>query len=797
MGVSVAYHLTRLGVSGVVLVEKGELTSGTTFHSAGLVSQFRSGAADLRLMRYSIELYREIAAGAGPAAGWNPVGSLRLASSADTLLALRRNVSRARAHDVKAEIVSPQEAGRIVPSMSLDGLHGAVHLPDDGFLEPTGMTTQLARLAREGGALVRTQTRVIAIERDGRGRVRGAVTDRGTIRTPCIVNAAGQWAPRVAAMVGRSLPIVPLMHQYLTTKPIPGHELPRTTPVVRDPDHLVYVREEVGGYLIGGFEGKPKVFSVDGVPWDFTQRLLAPEWTLFQPLLAGAIRRFPILERAEAIQLVNGPDGFTPDGHYALGPLPGVPGFYVAAGMSINGVAGAGGVGRVVAEWIVEGEPSVDVSELNVRRFGRHFEDVAVVVEKARDVYRYYYRRRFPHDEDERGWPGRPSPLHDRLAGLGAVFGERGGWERPLCFVRGQLGRGQGAEQRGWGRPPWFGVVGEEHRAVRERVGILDLTPLGTLAVDGPGALGFLQRVCANDIDRRVGSLVRAQMLNARGGIEADVTVTRLADAQFHLTSAATSAASDLGWLTLHQPDDGSVVITDVTEELAVIGLWGPEARHVLGSLGENDLSDGGFPYLTSQLIDVAGVRTRANRISFAGELGWELVVPRAAAERIWDAVLGAGREFGIRSVGSRALDTLRLEKAFGRSGDDLTPADTPWEAGLDSCVCLDKRGFIGRAALLRLRPEGPRRRLLTLTTDADACVLYGGEAVLDGKTAVGSVRSGGYGYTVGRNVALAYLPAELARPGTRLVIEAFGEDVPAEVHVGPVHDPEGTRMRS
>jgi 4-methylaminobutanoate oxidase (formaldehyde-forming) len=797
IGVSVAYHLALLGVRDVVLVEKGELTSGTTFHSVGLVSQFRSSPADIELMRHSVRLYRAVSAQVGAAAGWNPVGSLRLAGSADTLKALHRHVGRARTLGLAVEVLSPAEACRLVPAMSGEGLHGAVHVPDDGYLEPAGMTAQLARLAREGGVTLSTQTRVTAIERDGQGRIAAVVTDAGTIRTGCVVNAAGQWAPRVAAMVGRSLPIVPLMHQYLTTRPIPGEELPRSMPVVRDPDSLVYVREEVGGFLVGGFEADPKAWAVDGVPWEFTERLLAPDWDLFAPLMEGAVRRFPVLEKAEAIQLVNGPDGFTPDGHYALGPLPGVPGFYVAAGMSINGIAGAGGVGRVLAEWIADGAPSVDVSELDVRRFGQHLADVPRVTAKAREVYRFYYRHRFPHDEGEWGRPGRASPLHERLLTLGAVFGERGGWERANYFAPGRPGRRQGAEQRGWGRPPWFDLVGEEHRAVRERVGVLDMTSFGKLDVTGPEALAFLQRLCANDVDRPAGSLVHTQMLNARGGIEGDVTVTRLDAAAFRVTTGTASAASDLGWLLLHQPLDGSVTITDVTESLAVIGVWGPDARRLLTTLTSADVSKAAFPYLTSRLIDVTGVETRATRVSFAGELGWELVVARADAGRVWDVVLGAGRALGIRPVGDYALNTLRLEKGFGYWGDDLTPGDTPFEAGLGFCVRVDKGEFVGRAVLLRQRAEGVPRRLMPLTTDGEACVLYGGETVLDGTTVVGRVRSGGYGYTVAKNGALAYLPAPLPRPGTRLHLECFGERVPAVVEAAPLHDAAGLRVRS
>ena len=797
IGCSIAYHLTRAGCRDVVLLEKGDLTSGTTFHSVGLVSQFRTSPADMLLMNYSIRLYRELAAEVGEAAGWRPVGSLRLASSDAMLQALRRSVSRARALGLDVSIITPGEAQRICPVMSGEGLRGAVYVPDDGYLEPNGITRELARRAVAQGAELVTGTRVTGIALDARDRVRGVETTAGPIRTEQVVNAAGQWAPRVAAMAGVDLPIVPLMHQYLITRPVPGQELPRQTPVVRDPENLVYVREEVGGYLIGGFEPHPKAWRLDDVPWEFTQQLLPAEWELFDPLLAGAIRRFPAVEKAEILQLVNGPDGFTPDGHYALGPVPGRPGLWVAAGMSINGIAGAGGVGRAMAEWILEGEPSIDVWELNVRRFGAHLRDRGYAAEKAREVYRYYYALQFPSDEGEWGRPLRTSPLLDRLVAQGAVFGERAGWERAHYFVPGQPGRRQGADERTWGRPSYWEHVAREHRAVRERVGVLDMTSFGKLDVTGPGAARFLQRLCANDVNRPVGSLVYTQCLNARGGIECDVTVTRLGESDFRMTTGTGSAASDLGWLRLHVPDDGSVQVADVTDRHAVVSVWGPDSRRTLAKASRDDLSGAAFPYLTSRVIDVAGIAVRANRVSFAGELGWELVTARSDAGRVWDAIMAAGREFGIEPVGYYALNTLRLEKCFYYWGDDICPGDTPLEANLGFCVRWDKGDFIGREALLRQRASGPARKLVPLVLDGDACVLWGGEAIVADGQVVGRVRSGGYGHTVRRNIALAYLPLELARPGTVLSVESFGQLVPAEVRAAPLWDPKGERVRA
>ena len=795
-GCSIAYHLAEYGLKDVVLVEKGELTSGTTFHSVGLVTQFRTSPADMLLMNYSIRLYNAIKADVGEASGWRQVGSLRLASSPAVLKALQRSVSRARALGLNVEIISPGEALKIFPSMTDASLYGAVHIPDDGYLEPNSITTQLAKLARERGVEINTHTLVTGIGLDCRRGVTEVVTNCGRIKTERVVNAAGQWAPRIAQMVGVNLPIVPLMHQYLITRPIPGHHLPRNTPVVRDPDNLVYLREEVGGFLIGGFEPNPKPWSVGGVPWEFSQQLLTPEWDLFGPLMEGAMRRCPTLEKAEVIQLVNGPDGFTPDGHYALGPVPGVPGFYVAAGMSINGIAGAGGVGRVLAEWIIEGEPSIDVFELNVRRFGRHLADTAYVTEKVREHYRNYYRLRFPHDEPEWGRPLRTSALFKRLIALGAVFGEKNGWERANYFAPGQPGRRQGADHRSWDRPPYFDQMGREHRAVRESVGVLDMTSFGKLDVRGPGALVLLQRLADNDVDKPVGSLIYTQFLNSAGGIECDVTITRMGEAAFRVTTGTLSTASDLGWIVMHLPDDGSVEVEDVTEACSVISVWGPNSRKALQKTTA-DLSNEAFPYMTSRVIEMGGVEVRANRVSFAGELGYELVVARDAAVRVWDAVMEAGREFHIMPVGYYALNTLRLEKCFYYWGDDICPSDNPLEANLGFCVKLGKAEFIGREALLRLKEAGPTQKLVPLTLDGDACVLYGGEAVLaDGKV-VSRVRSGGYGYTIGRNIALAYLPIDLARPGTRLHIESFDRVVPAEVQQAPLFDPKGERVRA
>ena len=490
-GCSIAYHLAQKGWTDVLLLDKGELTSGSTWHAAGMVTHFHTSPTIMRMRAYSIRLYRSLQAAPGSPEHWHEVGSLRVASSRDQWLFLRRQVGTARALGLDVDTISPAEALRLFPLMSPDDLHGAMYLPGDGWIDPSGSTTELARRARALGVAVETGVRVTGIERSPDGAVAGVVTDRGRVRAEIVINAAGMWGRQVAAMAGVSLPITPLVHQHLATKPIPGHELPRQTPCLRDPENLVYLREEVGGFLIGGFEREPVAWSVDGVPWDFTQRLLPSDWELFGEIMEGAIRRVPILGRAEMAHLTNGPEGITPDSKPLLGPVPGVPGFWAAAGLSHTGFGAGAAIGDIIAEWLVEGEPPYDVGEMNVRRFGPVYEDRVVAAERARESYRYYYMLRYPHDENQTVRERRLSPLDGRGLALGGVFGEKNGWERVNYYEPGRPGRRAGADQRawGWGRPAFFDRVGEEHRAVRERAGLLDMTSFGKLELRGPGAL--------------------------------------------------------------------------------------------------------------------------------------------------------------------------------------------------------------------------------------------------------------------------------------------------------------------
>lgn len=797
-GCSIAFHLAKAGWTDIVLVEKGELTSGTTFHSVGLVSQFRTSAALMRLQNYSIQLYNEFRQELGDALGWYQVGSLRLASSPAQLKNLQRSLSRAKGLGSNAEIISPPEAIAIFPMMTDENLFGAVYIPDDGWLEPNGITAELAHRAKQLGAEILTGIRVTGIELDSKQRIKTVRTDHGSIQAESVVNAAGQWAPRIGKMVGANLPMVPIMHQYMLTQAMPGHELPKSTPVVRDPDNLVYLREEVGGFLVGGFETNPKAWSVDEVAWDFSQSLLPEEWCLFQELLEGAIRRVPMIENAEITKLINGPEAITPDGSYLLGPVPGIQGFWVAAGMSLNGIAGAGGTGRVMAEWMVNGEPSIDVSEMNVRRFGTVYGDLRYVTERAREVYKYYYLLRFPEDEDEWGRGKRLSPLYKQLEKLGAVWGAKNGWERVNYFDPGKPARRAGADQGeyGWRRPPYFERVGEEHRAARERVTLFDMTSFGKIDVEGSCACAFLQRLADNDVDKPIGSLVYTQFLNERGGIESDITVARLGCEHFRVITGTAFGARDLGWMQMHLPDDASVRLTDVTEDYSCFGLWGPRARLVLEQVTDEDVSNEEFPYMTARFIDIHGVETWAQRVSYVGELGWEIYVRNEHAAKVWDALARAGEPFGISPAGYKALESLRLEKCYRYWSIDLTTAENPFESGQGFCVKMTKPDFIGRDALAKIKNEGIERRLVPLTCSGDV-VIYGGEAVSFNGRVVSRIRSAGYGYTVGKNIALCYLPLDLAQIGNSVSIFVFGESVPALVSPDPLFDPSGEHVKS
>ena len=777
-GTSIAYHLALAGWRDTVLLEKADLTSGSTCHAAGLVTQFNPSPTMMRFRRYSIELYRKLGI-------FNTVGSLRFASSREQFMELQRGASRARAIGLDVEVVSAERAAELMPAISTASLFGAVWIPGDGDLDPHTATFALAKVAQELGVRVLTETRVTGIEQSGRGEVQAVLTERGRIEAEVVVIACGIWAPQVGAMAGAFLVSTPVDHQHAALHAVPGAELPHDMPCFRDPGNLIYGKAEAGGVVLGGYELNPTARWIDGVPWDHAGTSVPPDQHRFEPLLAGAARRFPFISEAGIVKLVCHPDAMTPDANPLLGPVPGVPGLYIAAGLSLNGFGGAGGIGRSLTELITANETELDLYAYRPWRFGPVHQDYRYVEALAKEAYRYYYFLRYPYDADERGRPRRTSALHHRMQDLGAVFGAKHGWERPEHFQSGQPWRRAGADQRrfGWARPPWFDRQAEEHAAFRERAGIIDMTSFGKIELDGPGALPLLERVADNLIDRQVGSVVYTQLLDRRGGMAADVTITRLGADRFRLVTGAGYVNSDLGWLRLEQREtDGPVEIREVTEELGVIGMWGPQARQVLEDLTDDDVSEDGFPFMQARAIRLMGIAVFAQRVTYVGELGWEFYVAPGLATQVWDRLMAAGRPFGIRPGGYRALDSLRMEKGYRYYGTDLSLLDNPLEAGLGFCVRFDKGDFNGREALLAAKAKGITRRLRTLLVGEEQYVtIYGGEAVYADGSVVGRLRSCAYGFTVGRNIAYSYLPVGLA-PGARVEVEMFGGRVPAEV---------------
>lgn len=794
VGANIAYHLAKLGWTDLVLCEKGEIASGESSHAAGLVTQFATSQTLMQFRKYSIELYSGLGL-------FDHVGSLRVASTEDQLKELRRSVSRAKAIGMEVEIISPEEALRIMPQLSKDNLYGAIYLPRDGQLDPYTTTTTMVRLSKEMGVEINTCVRVTGIELSPKGEIQQVLTDHGPIRTEIVVNAAGLWAPQVAAMAGLHIPTTPVDHQHIALKAVSGHEFLPSTPCLRDPDNLVYMRQEAGGLVIGGYEPDPYARWIDGVPWEHGGTTLPADYGRFEQLLEGAIRRIPFLDKAGIITLVCHPGAYTPDCQPMLGPMAGARGMWIAAGMSLNGYGGAGGIGKLMAEWIVEGEAPLDVYAYRATRFGNYYANPEYAAERTREGVKYYYRLRFPNDENEWARPHRLSPVHYRLQELGAVFGEKFGWERVNYFDPEKPWRRMGADQRNWGwnRPPYFERVGREHAATRERVTLFDLTSFGKIELSGAGALPLLQRVADSNIDKPVGTAIYTQFLNTRGGVEADLTISRLAMDRFMVITGSAFIGNDLAWLRMHQQEqDGPVIIRDITQDWACLALWGPKARAVLQKLTHDDVSNQDMPYLHARTIQIDGIGIWAQRVSYVGELGWELYIPWERATLVWDAVLRAGQEFGIEVGGYKVLDSLRLEKGYRYYTADVTQLETPYEGGLGFCVDLDKGEFIGRQALIRQKQAGLKRKLCTLVLDqVEFTQIYGGEVIYHAGKIISRVRSGGYGYTIKKNILYACLPVEIAKAGTRFEVDLIEGRYQGEVTATVLFDPKGERLRA
>jgi glycine cleavage system T protein len=788
-GCSILYWLARLGWDDVVLCERADLTSGSTFHSAGLVGQLRGSLSLTKMMMSSVDLYSALGDEVGLETGWREVGSLRLASSGERMEELSRQAGWAKTFGLPLELVSAEEAARLFPPMSTDEVLGAAYLPTDGYIDPSQLTFALAEGARRHGAEIATNTRVTAVGVE-RGRVTGVETDRGSIETEIVVNAGGMFAAEIGRLAGVNVPVVPMAHEYLVTKP---SGLPLEMPTMRDPSLLVYFRPESGGLVMGGYERDPAPWGLDGIPADFNGRLLEEDWPRFEELMTNAIARVPSLEDAEVVKLINGPEAFTPDGEFILGPTD-VRGFWVAAGFCAHGLAGAGGMGKLVAEWIVEGRPSLDVWEMDSRRFGPHYASRDYTLSRTVEIYSTYYDVKYPGHERQAGRPLRLSPAYERLRGLGAVFGEKSGWERANWFEPNEAAGDESLRPRGWAGRLWSPAIGAEHGACRETAALFDETSFAKIDVAGHGAPDFLERLCDNRVAREVGRVTYTQMLNEAGGIECDFTVTRLAEDRFRIVTGTAFGRHDLAWLRQHAPEDGSVAVEDVTSRYACLGLWGPAAREILQPLTTADLSNHAFPYMHAREVTVGSAPCLAVRVTYVGELGWELYCPTEFGVTLFDALWEAGRPHGLVAGGYKAIDSLRLEKGYRVWGVDITPEDTPYEAGLGFAVKLDKGDFLGREALLA-RQEAKRKLACVVLADPRAVALGSEPVRIDG-VPVGRVTSGGYGYTVERSIAYAYVPADLAEHGRSVEVEIFGEPVGGEIAPEPLFDPAGERLR-
>ena len=782
-GASIAYHLAQLGERDVVVVDRNELTSGSTFHSAGLVGQLRGSVSLTRMMMDSVALYRTLDC------GWVQCGGIRLACTEEREQEVLRQVAWAKTFGLPLELLSAQEAQQLFPLMVTDGVRCASYLPTDGYLDPSQLTYALIEGARAGGHRVLTHTRVHEIT-VADGRVRGVKTEWGEIEAEVVVNAGGMYAAEIGRLAGIRVPVIPFAHEYLVTQPFRDRAPDEHLPTLRDPDLLVYYREEGAGLLMGGYERHSAPWSLDEhqldrIPADFNGRLLEEDWPRFEEIATNSSRRVPAMENVKVTRLINGPEAFTPDNEFCLGESD-VRGLFVAAGFCAHGLAGAGGIGKVMAQWIVAGEPPLDVWEMDIRRFGPQYRSPHYTLARAKEVYETYYDIRYPGHERMAGRPLRTSSAYEWHRDHGAAFGEKSGWERVNWYESNAAAGDERLRPRGWAGMHWSPAIGAEALATRERAGLFDESSFAKLELTGPGAADLLERLCDNRVARDVGAITYTQMLNRRGGIECDFTVSRVAPEVFQIVTGTAFGNHDASWIRAHLPNDGSVALADVASRWACFGLWGPQAAAILRPLTPDPLE---FGYMTMRELAVADVPVRALRVTFVGEHGWELYCPTEYGAGLWRTLWEAGREHGLVAAGYRAIDALRLEKGYRLWAADITSDETPFEAGLGFCVRTDK-SFLGSDAL-----SPPERRLRCVVLEDPRSVALGNEPVRIADRVCGRVTSGGYGYAVGRSIAYAYLPAEV-EVGAEVEVDIFGRWVAGEVAREPLFDPDGARIR-
>lgn len=799
VGTSVAYHLGKMGITDVILLERGKLTSGSTWHAAGLVGQLRTSANITQLLGYSVALYDKLEEDTGLATGWKRNGGLRLACNEERWTEVKRQATTAKSFGLEMHLMSAKEAQDLWPLMQVDDVVGAAFLPSDGQVSPSDVTMALARGARRGGVTIKEDVRVTGIDVED-GRVRAVTTNEGRVACEKLVICAGQWSRRLGQMAGVNIPLVSVQHQYLITEPVAG--VTSGLPTLRDPDRLTYWKEEVGGLVMGGYEPNPMPWAEDGLPEEFEFQLLENDLDHFEPILELAAGRVPAMAETGIKSFINGPESFTPDGNFILGAAPEVSGIYVGAGFNAFGIASGGGAGMALAEWVAKGEPPYDLWPVDIRRFGRNHLDTNWVRTRTLEAYAKHYTMAWPFEEHHSGRPLRRSPLYDRLKSQGAVFGEKLGWERPNWFA--DLRAGETAEDRySYGRQNWFAAVGREHAACRERVVVIDQTSFAKFLMVGKDVEAALTWICANNVAKPPGSLVYTQMLNSRGGIECDLTVVRLSVSEFYIVTGTGFATHDFDWIKRSIPAGLDAHLIDVTSAYCVLSLMGPRARDILQALTNDDVSNEGFPFGQMQRIAVAGAPVMALRVTYVGELGYELHLPVEFAVGVYDALMAAGQPHGIANAGYRAIEALRLEKGYRAWGSEIGPDHSPLVAGLGWAVKL-KSGvaFQGREALTAQAQKPLPRLLAGFSTEPDV-VLLGRETIYrDGKR-VGWLASGGFGYTLQRSIGYGYVrDADNGVTRDQVLsgqyeLEVAGERVAAKAFVEPPYDPSGARIKA
>jgi len=796
-GCSVAYHLAKLGWSDVVLLERKQLTSGTTWHAAGLIGQLRASQNMTRLAKYSADLYTKLEAETGIGTGMRQCGSMTVALTDERKEEIYRQASLARAFDVDVREITVDEVKAMYPHLNTADIKAAVHLPLDGQCDPANIAMALAKGARQNGATVFEGVKVTSIEtRDG--RVTGVTCEQNgetfTIETENVVNAAGMWGRTLADMSGVTLPLHACEHFYIVTEPIPNLQ---RLPVLRVPDECTYYKEDAGKMLIGAFELKAKPWGMDGISEDFCFDQLPEDFDHFQPILENAINRMPMLETAGIHTFFNGPESFTPDDRYYLGEAPQLKGYWVAAGYNSIGIVSSGGAGMALAQWMNDGEPPFDLWEVDIRRAQPFQKNRAYLKDRVSETLGLLYADHFPYRQMATARGVRRSPIHEHLKARGAVFGEVAGWERANWFAK----EGQEREYRySWKRQNWFENQKEEHLAVRNGVGLFDMTSFGKIRVEGRDALAFLQKLCANQMDVAPGRIVYTQMLNARGGIESDLTVTRLSETAFFLVVPGATLQRDLAWLRRHLKDE-FVVITDVTAAESVLCVMGPKARDLMQKVSPNDFSNAAHPFAAAREIEIGMGLARAHRVTYVGELGWELYVSTDQTAHVFEALEAAGADVGLKLCGLHTLDSCRIEKAFRHFGHDITDEDHVLEAGLGFAVRTKKGDFIGRDAVLRKEEEGLKRRMVQFRLTDPEPLLFHNEALVRDGQIVSTITSGNYGHFLGGAIGMGYVPcageSEADMLASRFEVEIAGVRVGAEASLVPLYDPKSERVRA